>query len=67
MDVIEIAAIITASGVITGTVLKIHSILNRRERKFDSYDDTIKENTINILKMSLLSEDLPITDMINAG
>lgn len=67
MDVIEIAAIITASGVITGTVLKIHSILNRIERKFDSYDDTIKENTINILKMSLLSEDLPITDRINAG
>ena len=67
MDVIEIAAIITASGVITGTVLKIHSILNRIERKFDDYDDTIKENTINILKMSLLSEDLPITDRINAG
>ena len=67
MDVIEIAAIITASGVITGTVLKIHSIRNRIERKFDSYDDTIKENTINILKMSLLSEDLPITDRINAG
>ena len=67
MDVIEIAAIITASGVITGTVLKIHSILNKIERKFDDYDDTIKENTINILKMSLLSEDLPITDRINAG
>ena len=67
MNVIEIAAIITASGVITGTVLKIHSILNRIERKFDDYDDTIKENTINILKMSLLSEDLPITDRINAG
>lgn len=67
MDVIEIATIITASGVITGTVLKIHSILNKIERKFDDYDDTIKENTINILKMSLLSEDLPITDRINAG
>ena len=67
MDVIEIATIITASGVITGTVLKIHSILNKIERKFDDYDDTIKENTINILKMSLLSEDLPTTDRINAG
>ena len=67
MNVIEIAAIITASGVITGTVLKIHSILNRIERKFDDYDDTLKENTVNILKMSLLSEDLPITDRINAG
>ena len=67
MNVIEIAAIITAVGVIAGAVLKIHSILDRIERKFDGYDDTIKENTINILKMSLLSEDLPITDRINAG
>ena len=67
MDVIEIAAIITAIGVIVGTVLKIHSILNRLERKFDDYDNMLKENTLHILKMALLSEDLPITDRINAG
>lgn len=67
MDVIEIAAIITAVGVIVGTVLKIHSILNRLERKFDDYDNMLKENTLHILKMALLSEDLPITDRINAG
>lgn len=67
MDVIEIAAIITAIGVIVGTVFKIHSILNRLERKFDDYDNMLKENTLHILKMALLSEDLPITDRINAG
>lgn len=67
MDVIEIAAIITAIGVIVGTVFKIHSILNRLERKFDDYDNILKENTLHILKMALLSEDLPITDRINAG
>lgn len=67
MDIIEIAAVITAVGVIVGTVLKIHSVLNRLEKKFDDYDDMLKENTLHILKMALLSEDLPITDRINAG
>lgn len=67
MDIIELAAIITAIGVIVGAVLKIHSILNRLEEKFDEYDDMLKENTLHILKMALLSEDLPITDRINAG
>lgn len=67
MDVIGIAAFITAIGVIVGAVLKIHSVLNRIERKFDDYDDMLKENTLHILKMALLSEDLPITDRINAG
>lgn len=67
MDVIGIAAFITAIGVIVGAVLKIHSVLNRIERKFDNYDDMLKENTLHILKMALLSEDLPITDRINAG
>lgn len=67
MDVINIAALITAIGVIVGTVLKIHSILSRLEKRFDDYDNTVKENTVHILKMALLSEDLPITDRINAG
>lgn len=67
MDIIEIAAFITAIGVIAGAVLKIHSVLNRLEKKFDDYDDMLKENTLHILKMALLSEDLPITDRINAG
>lgn len=67
MDIIEIAALITAIGVIVGAVLKIHSVLNRLEKKFDDYDDMLKENTLHILKMALLSEDLPITDRINAG
>lgn len=67
MDIVKIAALITAVGVIVGTVLKIHLILSRLEKRFDDYDRIVRENTIHILKMALLSEDLPITDRINAG
>lgn len=67
MDIIEIAGFITAIGVIIGAIIKIHKILSRMEHKFDEYDSILKENTMHILKMALLSEDLPITDRINAG
>lgn len=67
MDIIEIAGFITAIGVIIGAIIKIHKILSRMEHKFDEYDSILKENTMHILKMALLSDDLPITDRINAG
>lgn len=67
LDIIEIAGFITAIGVIIGAIIKIHKILSRMEDKFDEYDSILKENTMHILKMALLSDDLPITDRINAG
>lgn len=67
MDIIEIAGFITAIGVVIGAIIKIHKILSRMERKFDEYDSILKENTMHILKMALLSDDLPIIDRINAG
>ena len=67
MDIIEIAGFITAIGVVIGAIIKIHKILSRMERKFDEYDSIVKENTMHILKMALLSDNLPITDRINAG
>lgn len=67
MDIIEIAGFITAIGVIIGAIIKIHKILSRMEHKFDEYDSILKENTMHILKMALLSDDLPIIDRINAG
>lgn len=67
MDIIEIAGFITAIGVVIGAIIKIHKMLSRMERKFDEYDSVIKENTMHILKMALLSDDLPIIDRINAG
>ena len=67
MDIIEIAGFITAIGVVIGAIIKIRKILSRMEHKFDEYDSILKENTMHILKMALLSDDLPIIDRINAG
>lgn len=63
----QIAGAISAVTVIFMTAWKVHKFLNKMEKKFENYDKTLNENTIHILKMALLSEDLPITDRLNAG
>lgn len=67
MSIVQIAGIISALGVILGTAWKIHVFLKKMEDRFDRYEETLNENTIHLLKMALLSEDLPIIDRINAG
>lgn len=67
IDIIWLASLIGAFITIGGTAWKLHVFLNKLEDKFDSYDDTMTENTIHILRMSLLCEDLPVVDRIQAG
>lgn len=67
IDIIWLGGIITAVSSLLGVAWKLHTLLNRMEKKFEQYDKTINENTIHILRMTLLSDDLPITDRINAG
>lgn len=67
VDLLWIASTISALSVILGTAWKLHVFLGRMEKRFEKYDKTINENTIHILKMALLSEDLPLSDRIQAG
>ena len=66
-DIVEIVGVFSAIGVLLGSAWKLHKFLSNMEAQFHKYDETLRSNTIHILKMSLLSEDLPILDRINAG
>lgn len=67
IDIIWLASALTALCTILGMAWKLHIFLNKMESKFDKYDETINQNTIHILRMALLSEDVPLLDRINAG
>ncbi len=67
IDLIWLGSTISALGTIIGMAWKLHSFLNRMEKRFEKYDKTINENTVHILKMALLSEDLPLSDRVQAG
>lgn len=67
IDLIWLGSTLAALGTIIGMAWKLHTFLNRMEKRFEQYDKTINENTVHILKMALLSEDLPLSDRVQAG
>lgn len=62
-----IAGVISGLGIILGTLWKIHNFLDKLENKYDEINNTLKENTMYILKMAVLSEEMPLLDRIHAG
>ena len=67
MSIVQIAGVVSAISVILGVLWKTHILLTKIEDRFDRYEEILNENTLHLLKMALLSEDLPVIDRINAG
>lgn len=67
VDLIWLASVIAALTTILGMSWKLHTFLTHMEDKFEKYDTTLNDNTIQILKMALLCDDLPLIDRLEAG
>lgn len=67
IDIIWLVSVLTALVTLFKMGWTLHTFLTRMESKIEKYDDSMNKNTRQILKMSLLCEDLPITDRIGAG
>ena len=65
--IIMIASIITALTVISTTCFKIYIFFRNLEKKYDEMNDILKNNTLFILKIAVLDDQLPLTDRLNAG
>ena len=65
--IIMIASIITALTVISTTCFKIYIFFRNLEKKYDEMNDVLKNNTLFILKIAVLDDQLPLTDRLNAG
>ena len=61
------ASVITAVTGIGAFLYKTYSFFRGLEEKYDSMNDTIKQNTIYILKIAIMSEEMPLVDRIHAG
>lgn len=69
-----IASLITAITVILTGFYKAYKFIRNTEEKYDLIDEkfdklneTMRINTIHLLKIAVLDEDLPLTDRIHAG
>ena len=65
--IIMIASIITALTVISTTCFKVYKFFRELEKKYDELNYNIKNNTLFILKIAVLDEQLPLTDRLHAG
>ena len=66
-NIIFIATILGGIGTIIGVLIKMYKFARNIEEKYEEMNELIKENTIHILKIAVLNEDLPVTDRVNAG
>ena len=62
-----IAGVISSISVILGALWKVHRLLTELEKKYEEMNNTLKDNTMYILRMSVLSEEMPLVDRIHAG
>lgn len=68
MEIIAvIAGLFSGLGVILGALWKVHRLLTKLEKKYDEMNEMIKENTMCILKMAVVSEEMPLVERIHAG
>lgn len=68
MEIIAvIAGLFSGIGVILGTLWKVHRLLTELEKKYNEMNEMIKENTMCILKMAVVSEEMPLVERIHAG
>ena len=65
--VLLLASLVSAIGILAGALIKLYKFVKKVDDKFEEYDKTIKQNTLHILKIALLDEDLPRSDRIHAG
>ena len=65
--IIMIASIVTAITVISSTCFKVYKFFRNLEKKYDEMNDILQNNTLYILKIAVLDEQLPITDRLHAG
>ena len=62
-----VGSIISALTVIVTFMIKIYKFFNSIEKKYDQMNETLRKNTLYILKIAILSEELPLVDRIHAG
>lgn len=66
-NILVVASIITALTVIYGFLFKIYNFFRKLEKKYDEMNRLLKKNTLYVLKLAVLNEELPLVDRIHAG
>lgn len=67
MGLTTIASIITAVTVIVTFMYKMYRFFRNMEEKYEEMNKLLRDDTLHILKIAILSEEMPLVDRIHAG
>ena len=65
--ILLIASIVSAFTVIGAFMIKTYRFFSKIEKKYDDMNENLRKNTLYILKIAILSEEMPMIDRIHAG
>ena len=63
----EIAGLLTALGLIIGVLAKFYNLIKGIKSKLDAMDEHTTENYIATLRLTIMSEEMPLEERIAAG
>ena len=61
------ASVLTALTGIGAFLYKLYKFIKKLEDNYEEVNATIKQNTLYILKIAIMSEEMPLVDRIHAG
>ena len=67
MELTTIASIITAVTVIVTFMYKMYRFFRNMEEKYEETNKLLRDDTLYILKIAILCEEMPLVDRIHAG
>jgi hypothetical protein len=65
--VLLVASIVSAFTVIGAFMIKTYKFFSKIEKKYDDMNENLRKNTLYILKLAILSDEMPMIDRIHAG
>ena len=65
--VVEIAAVLSALGVIGGVIVKFYRLIKSILDKLDRMEKHQTEDYIAVLRLTIMSEEMPLEERIAAG
>lgn len=66
-QVLLIASLVGAITAIGTFLYKLYNFIKKLDDRYEEVNATIKQNTIYILKIAIMSDEMPLIDRIHAG
>lgn len=66
-QILLIASLVGAITAIGTFLYKLYNFIKKLDDRYEEVNATIKQNTIYILKIAIMSDEMPLIDRIHAG